>query len=92
MNNEVMLTLIGYHIFWLYSFSIFLLVTDFGSDTENSSPRQLDYCIPCDQLINFHNLQHGLLSIVSVLHVNTLPQVKNSTGRTNSFKRKNLSS
>lgn len=41
MNNEVVLTLTGYFVFWLYSFSIFLLVTGFSSDTENSSARQL---------------------------------------------------
>lgn len=41
MNNEVVLTLTGYFVFWLYSFSTFLLVTGFSSDTENSSARQL---------------------------------------------------
>lgn len=82
MKNEVVLTLTGYHVFWLHSFSIFLLVTGFSSDTANSSARQLVYLYTTGP-ITFHKLQHGILGIVSALHVNTIPQVKNSTGRTN---------
>lgn len=41
VNNEVVLTLTGYFVFWLHSFSIFLVVTGFSSDTGNSSARQL---------------------------------------------------
>lgn len=73
MNNEVVLTPSDSYALQLCSSLYFSLVTDLGSDMPNSSPRQLDYCVPWH-----HNLQHWLLGIVSVLHVNTIPKVKGS--------------
>lgn len=66
MNNEVVLTLTGYCVFWLYSFPNWL----------QGSALTLKILQPgsCSLLhttgpITFHKLSHGLLGIISVLHV-----------------------
>lgn len=64
MNNEVVLTLSGYFVFWLYSFSIFLLVTGFGSDTANQ-PGSYSLLYTMGP-ITFHKLPHGFLGIPAV--------------------------
>lgn len=69
MNNEVVLTLPGYCIFWFYSCSIFFFywLQVLALTLQILQPGSYSLLYTTGP-ITFHKLSHGFLGIVSVLH------------------------
>lgn len=68
VNNEVVLTLTGYCVFWLYSFSIFYWFQVLALTLQILQPGSCSLLYTTGP-ITFHKLPHGFLGIVLVLHV-----------------------